>query len=339
MKRNILPVNVLGTAVLVGILLLSQPGWTQGRSGKSPSVADDRSNAESAKPAIRQESSEGIRHSFLMTGSTTSVLYDEDSKVVWEVKEFSRDGYVLENGNILISTGKAAREYRKGTTDVIWEYTVAAENDEVGTVQRLSNGRTMLVELGVNPRILEIDKAGKIQAEVPLRPETDNHHMQTRMARKRANGNYLVPHLLAFKIKEYTPSGKVVREIPTDLPELGGRESNSWPFTVIELDNGNILANLTHGNKTVEFDPTGKVVWRCDNSNVDGQFADPCGGQRLPNGNTVIGAYGQKKPGMPKVFEVTRDKKVVWEFFHPTANAHEIHIITTNGKRVDPVMR
>ena len=30
------------------------------------------------------------------------------------------------------------------------------------------------------------------------------------MARKLPNGNYLVPHLLAFKVKEYTPEGKVV---------------------------------------------------------------------------------------------------------------------------------
>ncbi|PCJ50142.1 MAG: hypothetical protein COA73_18585 [Candidatus Hydrogenedentota bacterium] len=288
---------------------------------------------------MRQESSEGIRHSFLMTGSTTSVLYDEDSNVVWEVKGYSRDGYVLENGNILISTGKAAREYRKGTKEIIWEYNLSAENEEVGTVQRLPNGSTMLVELGVNPRILEVAQDGTIEVEVKLQPETDNNHMQTRMARKRANGNYLVPHLLAFKIKEYTPTGEVVRVIPTDLPELGGREVNNWPFTVIELDNGNILANLTHGHKTVEFDLQGKVVWRVDNSHVDGQFADPCGGQRLPNGNTVIGAYAAKAVDKPKVFEVTRDKKVVWEFFHPTANAHEIHIITTNGKRVDPVMR
>ena len=56
---------------------------------------------------------------------------------------------------------------------------------------------------------------------VPLKPETKNGHMQTRMARKLTNGNYIVPHLLAFAVKEYKPDGTVVRTIRTDLEELG----------------------------------------------------------------------------------------------------------------------
>lgn len=290
-------------------------------------------------PPIRQVSAEGIRHSFLMTGSNPTQYFNEDSEVIWEVASYSRDGYVLDNGNILMSDGKSALEYNKGTTDVVWSYALSSENDELGTVMRLANGNTMTVEQGKNPRILEVDADGKIQVEVPLLPETDNSHMQTRMARKLPNGNYLAPHLLAFKIKEYTPKGEVVRAIATDLEELGGSDVHNWPFTAILLDNGNIYANLTHGDKSVEFDAAGKVVWRCDNSDVDGQFSDPCGGQRLPNGNTVIGAYGQKDPAKPKIFEVTRDKKVVWEFFHPEAHAHEIHIVTTNGKKVEPILR
>jgi len=289
--------------------------------------------------AIRQDSASGIRHSFLATGSNPTQYFNEDSEVIWEVASYSRDGYVLDNGNILMSTGKSAIEYRKGTTDIVWSYTLSDENDELGTVMRLDNGNTMTVEQGKKPRILEVDADGVIKVEVPLLPETDNSHMQTRMARKLPNGNYLAPHLLAFKIKEYTPKGKVVRAIPTDLKELGGREIHNWPFTAILLDNGHIHANLTHGNKSVEFDAKGKVVWRCDNSDVDGQFSDPCGAQRLSNGNTVIGAYGQKDPKMPKIFEVTRDKKVVWEFFHPDVHAHEIHIVTTNGKKVEPILR
>jgi hypothetical protein len=163
--------------------------------------------------------------------------------------------------------------------------------------------------------------------------------MQTRMARKLANGNYLVPHLLGFKVKEYTPDGKVVNEIKTDLEELGGREAENWPFTAIRLANGNTLVNLTHGNKTVEFDAEGKVAWRCDNTDVDGRFSDPCGGQRLDNGNTVICSYGQGAPDKVKIFEVTPDKKVVWEYFDPKVGAHEVHVLTTNGKPVKTLLR
>jgi hypothetical protein len=163
--------------------------------------------------------------------------------------------------------------------------------------------------------------------------------MQTRMARKLPNGNYLVPHLFAFAVKEYTPAGEVVRTIRTDLPEFGGRDVHNWPFTAILLENGNILADLTHGDKVAEFAPDGKVAWKIDANDVPGNFSDACGGQRLPNGNTVISAYGQKDPTKPKMFEVTRDKKVVWQFYHPDVHVHELHILTTNGERISPVLR
>lgn len=291
------------------------------------------------KAPIRQESAMGITHSLLITGSTGTYLFDESSALVWETPGYSRDGYVLANGNVLLSVDDEAREYETGTQTVIWTYSLDPINKELGTVFRLDNGHTLVVERGSKPRILEITTDGRIAAEVPLQPDTDNDHMQTRMARKLPNGNYLAPHLLAFKIKEYTPEGKVVREIPTDLPLFGNREDHSWPFTAILLPNGNIHANLTHGNRVAEFGPDNEVVWYLDNSHVGGRLSDPCGGQRMPNNNMVICSYAQKDPDMPKVFEVTREKEVVWEFFHPTARAHEVHIVTTNGKRVSPVMR
>ena len=282
-------------------------------------------------PFGKQLSDSGIRHSFLVTGSKTAII-DEENKIVWQTKERSRDGFVLPSGNILISHYKTAREYtRKG--DVVWEYKLAPENKELGSSVRLNSGNTLVVERGPKPRLVEVSKEGQVVADIPLQPDTNNGHMQTRMARKLSGGNYLVPHLLGFAVKEYTPEGKVVRTIKTDLEELGGRKAENWPFTAIVLKNKRVLVNLTHGNKTVEFDEAGKVVWRVDNSHAGGRFADPCGGQRLANGNTVICAYGQRKPNMAKVFEVTPDKKVVWEYINPKhTGVHEIHVLTTNGK-------
>lgn len=279
----------------------------------------------------RQESASGIKHSFLIAGPMT-VLVGEDGQVKWRTQGRARDGYVLKNGNVLVSIGNVAKEIsRKGR--LVWSYKLAAENKELGTAVRLDNGNTLVVERGAKPRLLEVTKAGKIAVEVPLKPETDNGHMQTRMARKLPNGNYLVPHLLAFKVNEYKPDGTIVNTIKTDLEELGGRKAENWPFTAIRLKNGRTLVNLTHGNKTVEFDADGKVAWKVANADVAGRFADPCGGQRLANGNTVICSYAQKDPNKPKLFEVTPDKKVVWEFFHPKARAHEVHVLTTNGKK------
>ena len=296
-------------------------------------VAQDATAKDSAEPFGKQVSSADIRHSFFIAGSKTAII-GEDNSIVWQVPQKSRDGFVLPSGNVLVSHYKSVAEYtRKGKK--VFEYKLSKGNSEMGTASRLENGNTLIVERGAKPQLVEVNASAEIVATIPLKPDTDNAHMQTRMARKLPNGNYLVPHLLGFVVKEYKPNGDVVREIKTDLQELGGRKAENWPFTAILLEDGNVLVNLTHGNKTVEFDQAGKVAWRVDNPDVGNRFADPCGGQRLPNGNTVICAYGQRKPKMAKVFEITRDKKVVWEYINPKHRGiHEIHVLTTNGKPI-----
>ena len=302
------------------------------------SDAFDGRSLYAAETDVRQVSATGIRHGILLCGNTT-VLINEQNEVVWEVAKPSRDGYVLANGNILFSASNVATEMnRSGQT--VWTYALDPINKELGTAVRLENGHTLVVERGPKPRLLEVTRHGQIAAEIPLQPETDNDHMQTRMARKLPNGHYLVPHLLAFKVKEYDPAGNVVAEIQTDLPELGGREAENWPFTAIRMENGHTLVNLTHGNKTAIFDAAGKVVWKVDNGDLEGRFADPCGGQLLPNGHVVITSYAQRDPSKVRVFEVNPQKEVVWELFHPNAYAHGIHVLSTQGRPLEhPFMK
>ena len=306
----------------------------------SQNARHDSNPFDPGDPVIlgKQGSTSGIKHSLLLCGKFTGII-GEDNEVLWRGPSGSRDGMVLPNGNVLISVQNEAREYRAGSQEIVWRYRLDARNTELGTVNRLPSGNTLVVERGILPRLLEVDPQGEIVIEVPLQPETDNNHMQTRMARKLPNGNYLVPHLLAFKVKEYTPAGEVVNVIDTDLPALGGREAENWPFTAIQLESGNTLVNLTHGNKTVEFAPDGSVAWQVDNADVDGRFADPCGGQRLPNGHTVICSYGQRDPTKTRIFEINADKEVVWELFFPPSTAHQVHVLTTNGQPVAPILR
>jgi hypothetical protein len=281
---------------------------------------------------------EEIKHSFFVAGPSFTGIIAEDNSEQWNSgRPGARDGYVLPNQNILIAWSDEVKEFTPGK-EVVFAYKLSSENQEIGTAVRLASGRTLITELGKKPRLMEINADGSIAVECPLQPETDNAHMQTRMARKLANGNYLVPHLLAFQVKEYKPTGEVVRTLKTDLPELGGRAAENWPFTAIELSHGRVLVNLTHGNKTVEFDADGKVVWQISNSDFPNEkpFADPCGGQRLPNGNTVIASYGSQ--GSIKVFEVTPDKQIVWTYTGPH-RAHEIQILTTNGQPIAELLK
>ena len=89
------------------------------------------------------------------------------------------------------------------------------------------------------------------------------------------------------------------------------------------------VGSQEHGNRVIEYDATGNIIWEIDNSLFDGNpLADPCGAQRLPNGNTVIASYGAKK-GI-KLLEVTPDKEIVWTYGN--YKIHHLQILTTNGK-------
>jgi hypothetical protein len=270
-----------------------------------------------------------IRHSYLVLGGKTAII-GEDGSTLWQYADGSRDGFVLPDGNVLIAYSDRVEEVTRDKK-LVFSYKRNPVNSEIGTVQRLYNGNTLVTELGGRPRLLEVNPKGEVVLEVPLQPETDNAHMQTRMARQLRNGNFLVPHLLAFAVKEYSPEGKVVRVLKTDLEELGGRKAENWPFTAIRLDNGNTVVSLTHGNKVAEFNPKGEVVWKVTNPDVGGLFKDPCGSQRLANGNTVAGSHAASK-GISMV-EVTPENKIVWTSEHPlAAGVHHFQILTTNGK-------
>jgi hypothetical protein len=279
--------------------------------------------------SAQQNATAGITHSFFIAGPDFTGIIGEDGSEIWNAGQpGARDGFVLPNGNILICWADVVKEFDK-THNIIFSFKRTNDENELGTAVRLASGNTFITESGKQPRIIEVDKNGKMVTTTPLQPESDNTHMQTRMARKLPNGNYLVPHLLAFAVKEYKLNGEVVKVFRSDIPELGGREQENWPFTAIRLKNGNTLVTLTHGNKVVEFDPGGKVVWKISNDDLsDKPFSDPCGAQRLSNGNTVIASYGASE-GI-KLFEVTRDKKLVWSY--SKYRVHEFQVLTTNGR-------
>src|SRR6476620_3964164 len=124
---------------------------------------------------------EPIRHSFFIAGPMFTGIIDEDGQEVFNAgRPAARDGYVLSSGNVLVAWKDEVLEMTRNK-EVVFRYGKSAENQEIGTVQRLENGRTLITELGKKPRLLEVAKDGTIEVEVPLQPETDNAHMKTRM--------------------------------------------------------------------------------------------------------------------------------------------------------------
>ncbi|MFM7135011.1 MAG: hypothetical protein ACKO0W_11915 [Planctomycetota bacterium] len=284
-------------------------------------------------------SADAITHRFLAFGAQTRIV-EEDGRTSWTFPEGTRDGQMLDNGHVLLALSKSDARPHGAVIEVVPDpsgkggktvFEFAGTQSEVNTVQRLSDGRTMLTEAGEKPRILIVDAGGRIVRETPIRSQTDNHHMESRMARMLPGGNALVPQLLDKVVREYAPDGSVVAEFRT--PE---EPKDSWPFTAIRLPDGNTLVTCTHGNMVVEFDPKGAIVWQVSNADLGKPLLnDPCGAQRLPNGNTVICSYaiGAERT---KLVEVTRDKRVVWTFCEPEgAGIHEVEILRTNGARLE----
>ncbi|HIF31936.1 MAG TPA: hypothetical protein EYQ75_09760 [Planctomycetaceae bacterium] len=280
-----------------------------------------------------------IGHSFLGVGKANKVvIISETGEVEWAFDKPASDGWVLPNGNVLLALygtkgfpNGGIVEVERATKKIVFQY--KAQQKETSTVQPLPGGKFLLAVLGPEPRALVINRKGEILKSTPLQCQTSNFHMQTRMLRLLPNGNYIAPHLLDFAVKEYNPdTGKVIRTFPTDDR---GRERRDWPFTAIRLADGNTLIACTNGNRIIEVDADGDIVWSVTNEDIgENLFDDACGAQRLPNGNTVISSY-HAKGNKVKLFEVTREKKVVWRYSGMSAGFHHFQILTTNGKPLE----
>ena len=234
-------------------------------------------------------------------GANKVYLVDKAGKITWQVPaRRPQDVWVLPGGNILLTHTQGVREVSRDKK-VVWEYTTAPGN-EIHACQPLPEGKVMIAESGPM-RIIEVDRGGKITKEVKLTTKCKRAHGQMRGARKLANGNYLVGQYSDGVVREYGPTGRIVRDFRFK-PAFGG----------IRLPNGNTLIATGDGHRIVEVDHDGKIVWEIKENDLRGNpLRFVAGLHRLPNGNTVVcnwGGHGHVRE-QPQIFEVTRDKKVV----------------------------
>ena len=274
--------------------------------------------------------------SFLMLGGLTQIV-DASGKATWKYPAVTRDGYILPNGNLLLTLSKT-KAYPGGavvevTRDqkVIWEY--KGTQTEVNTAVLLDNGNVMLTEAGDKPRLLEVARDGSIKVEIPLGCQITNHHMQSRMARKLPNGHYLVPQ--EKTVREYDAAGKVVWERKSPESELDNRS-----FCCLRNAAGHTLISLTLGNHIIEVDESGKIVWELRDGDLPGVPVNRTTALSwLPNGNIVFSNYAARAP-QAKLVEITRDKKIVWSYTD-TSNqgVHEFQLLDEAGRPLTGVLR
>src|SRR5438309_654114 len=149
-----------------------------------------------------------------------------------------------------------------------------------------------------------VNARGDVEWEVPVR---GTPHDLARLA----NGNILFPSDAATVV-EMTPAKDVVWSY-TSKP----KEGYKGPVEVHafqRLPDGNTLIAAGSGNRVIEVNPEGKVVWSIGHDELPGiRLFWVTTLQLLPDGHLVVGNC-HAGPDNPQLFEVTRDKRVVWTF-------------------------
>jgi PQQ-like domain len=253
-------------------------------------------------------------------------ILNDKGEVQWEVPNDAEvhDIAMLPNGNALFTTNRTTIVEMTPDKKIVWQHVAKPKAGykggiEIHAFQRLSSGLTMVAESG-NRRIIEVDSEDKIVHEIPLTVDMPNSHRDTRLARKLANGNYLVCHEADGKVREYDSAGKVVWSYALDLagrprsPGHGPEGHGTEVFGALRLPGGNTLIATGNGNRVIEVTPGGIVVWSIGHDELPGiRLAWVTTLQLLANGNLIIGNC-HAGPDNPQLIEVTRDKKVVWTF-------------------------
>jgi hypothetical protein len=97
---------------------------------------------------------------------------------------------------------------------------------------------------------------------------------------------------------------------PGHGPEGHGTEV----FGAIRMPNGHTMIAGGNNNRVIEVNKDGKIVWSIGHDELPGiRLAWVTTLQLLPNGNLIVGNC-HAGPDNPQLFEVTREKKVVWTF-------------------------
>lgn len=288
---------------------------------------------------------------YRILGADRGVIAIVDAKgMAWKqmpAKHDVHDLTLLENTNVLYIANHTTVVESGFDGKAVWKYEAKPKAGykgriEIHACQRLADGKTMVAESG-NGRIVEVDADGKITFEFPLTLDKPDAHRDTRMARKLENGHYLVCHEGDGKVREYDAQGKVVWTYKLDLggrpasPGHGVEGHGTSVYGAVRLGNGNTLIAAGNGNRVIEVNPKGETVWELKQDDLPGiKLAWVTTLHVLENGNVIVGNCHAGSEN-PQLIEVTRDKKVAWQFkdFMTFGNGlAATHVLGLKGKVV-----
>jgi len=280
--------------------------------------------APGAGPQAALPGKGAAQHPFLYAGEwdtrkplQQSIFLVRGGKIVWQYsipiktetghnQEFD-DATLLSNGNIIFSRMSGAGEVNP-KKELVWSYD-APPGTEVHSIQYVGENRVLIGQNGNPAKAMIINTAtGKTEKEIPIPTAVTSTHGQFRHIRMTKAGTILVPLMGDGKVVECDMDGKVVWSVAAQ---------GTWQ--AIRLKNGNTLISGGGHRYAREVNAKGETVWELTQADVpDIRLFDTQSAIRLANGNTVITNWvaGNKNTeewaSTVQVFEVTRDKKVVW---------------------------
>jgi len=291
-----------------------------------PAVDVGMSDPRSADAAMTNNDSGGsgpIAHRALISGGGNLYIIGPTGKVEWTGSGGDMDCWFLASGNILHAYGTGVRETKpdyvsgKGGA-VVWDR--ATVDGETHSCQPLEEGNFLVAEShsGGVSYIVEIDRSkAELKKVLVSFPAAETAHTQFRQVRKLPSGNYLYAEQHGDSV-EIDPTGKEVHRY------AGGT------FEALRLSNGNTLVSGGYSNQMLEYDQTNKVVWQVTPDDFKAVGITPhfiAGVVRLDNGDTVFSNWNAP-PADAAVFQMTREKKIVWSLMQPK-NATDNSLTTT----------
>jgi hypothetical protein len=234
------------------------------------------------------------------------------------------DAWLLPSGDTWIAYLPSALTDNKGGVRRIGpdqqtkvDYAIA---DEVMSCQPLPDGHLLVAECD-RGRITELDADGKLLGGFDLVNKGQGHRT-VRQIRLTPQGTILVAECYSGLLREYDRGGKVLAQ--WTLP---------MAFCAQRLANGHVLISGYHPAHLLEVDAAGRTVWELTVADLpaDMNLAQFGEAVRLDNGDTLVSCCSRGVNGARAMaFEVTADKRVVWQLRDPGA-VHEV----TGIKAVD----
>ena len=292
-----------------------------------------------------------------MSGGKDAFLIDMEGRVChrWHREEGISYGFLLENGNLLSRTRASGgfippSDQPTGILELDWDSNLAWQYWDPFVhhdFERLSNGHTLMVLYDLMPQeaarrvrggrgsieepmygelVREVDTAGATVREwsmwQPLDPEQDAIcPLEERHQWLHQNALNLTPDGdLLVSFRQIDTVGIVSRETGQYIWKWGpGEISHQHHPTylpngrVLLFDNGPHRGGATH-SRVIEVDPeSGRIAWEyLGTPSISFYSYHISGAERQPNGNTLI---CEGAPG--RLFEVTPDGEVVWEYVNP----------------------